>query len=433
MFDSSRQPAKFSSFEFIPSAGSRWLRMTLTVDMSFDGVGTRFWSPSQRHGNGKWRQNLAEIGLSSGVHADSSFQLHNLSLTWCRYAFFLWWCRSVDFWYPCSTCTGTEFVLTRWPSLKCVLSPSKTGVCLTPLLIGRAGDVDVDAVAIVFIQTTGINLLVVNASFSVVASNKFSLFFLIPSSGMSSATRIDTLLGALTNGSNPPGIAADFFFFLPKQLSLLSTVTSQFVATRSVSFFFATCVRTHPTQSTRPIWRCRTCRARQIVSLNTRIQREPSCLPFSLPCVKKTWSAGVFSPPCFISVGCQGLISWRREPARSVENIFQVRSCLAWMFYEIDYVCAVHVWVGAPGSSRNKACRSILPVNHRLRWGYKQSLTAYHEVVYKSRSFCAIFQLFGAASIQVRLLFKCGFYLRAAYMHMQNPESAKPVKAVWHM
>ena len=32
----------------------------------------------------------------------------------------------------------------------------------------------------------------------------------------------------------------------------------------------------------------------------------------------------------------------------------------------------------------------------------------------------------------VRLLFKCGFYLRAAYM-MQNPESAKPVKAVWHM
>ena len=31
----------------------------------------------------------------------------------------------------------------------------------------------------------------------------------------------------------------------------------------------------------------------------------------------------------------------------------------------------------------------------------------------------------------VRLLFKCGFYLRAAYV--QNPELAKPVKAVWHM
>ena len=31
----------------------------------------------------------------------------------------------------------------------------------------------------------------------------------------------------------------------------------------------------------------------------------------------------------------------------------------------------------------------------------------------------------------VRLLFKCGFYLRAAYM--QSPESAKPVKAAWHM
>ena len=31
----------------------------------------------------------------------------------------------------------------------------------------------------------------------------------------------------------------------------------------------------------------------------------------------------------------------------------------------------------------------------------------------------------------VRLLFKCGFYLRAAYM--QSPESAKPVNAVWHM
>ena len=31
----------------------------------------------------------------------------------------------------------------------------------------------------------------------------------------------------------------------------------------------------------------------------------------------------------------------------------------------------------------------------------------------------------------VRLLFKCGFYLRAAYM--QSPESAKPEKAAWHM
>ena len=31
----------------------------------------------------------------------------------------------------------------------------------------------------------------------------------------------------------------------------------------------------------------------------------------------------------------------------------------------------------------------------------------------------------------VWLLFEGGFYLRAAYM--QSPESAKPVKAVWHM
>ena len=31
----------------------------------------------------------------------------------------------------------------------------------------------------------------------------------------------------------------------------------------------------------------------------------------------------------------------------------------------------------------------------------------------------------------VRLLFKCGFYLRAAYM--QSPGSAKPVKAVGHV
>ena len=31
----------------------------------------------------------------------------------------------------------------------------------------------------------------------------------------------------------------------------------------------------------------------------------------------------------------------------------------------------------------------------------------------------------------VRLLFKCGCFLKAAYM--QNPESAKPVKAVWQM
>ena len=31
----------------------------------------------------------------------------------------------------------------------------------------------------------------------------------------------------------------------------------------------------------------------------------------------------------------------------------------------------------------------------------------------------------------VRLLFKCGFYLRATYM--PSPDSAKPVKAVLHM
>ena len=47
------------------------------------------------------------------------------------------------------------------------------------------------------------------------------------------------------------------------------------------------------------------------------------------------------------------------------------------------------------------------------------------KVVYKSRSLDAIFQLFVAASIQVRLLFEGGLYA--------NPESVKPVKAVWHM
>ena len=31
----------------------------------------------------------------------------------------------------------------------------------------------------------------------------------------------------------------------------------------------------------------------------------------------------------------------------------------------------------------------------------------------------------------VRLLFKCGFCLRAAYM--RSPESATPIKAVWHV
>ena len=45
--------------------------------------------------------------------------------------------------------------------------------------------------------------------------------------------------------------------------------------------------------------------------------------------------------------------------------------------------------------------------------------------MYKSCGLCAIFHLFGAASILVWLLF-----LRAAYM--QCCESAKPVKAVWH-
>ena len=47
----------------------------------------------------------------------------------------------------------------------------------------------------------------------------------------------------------------------------------------------------------------------------------------------------------------------------------------------------------------------------------------YREVMY-TRGLRALFQLSGAASIQVRL------YLRANYM--QSPESEKPVKAVWH-
>ena len=34
----------------------------------------------------------------------------------------------------------------------------------------------------------------------------------------------------------------------------------------------------------------------------------------------------------------------------------------------------------------------------------------YRKVVYKSRGLCAIFQLFGAASIPVRLLFEGGLY-----------------------
>ena len=52
----------------------------------------------------------------------------------------------------------------------------------------------------------------------------------------------------------------------------------------------------------------------------------------------------------------------------------------------------------------------------------------YRKFVYKSRSLCAIFQLFGAASIQVRLLFESGLCT-----HVQRLESAKLVNAVWHM
>ena len=53
----------------------------------------------------------------------------------------------------------------------------------------------------------------------------------------------------------------------------------------------------------------------------------------------------------------------------------------------------------------------------------------YRKVVYESRGSRAIFQLL------VRLLFKCGFYLRAAYMPAkslsENPESLQtwPVKS----
>ena len=41
------------------------------------------------------------------------------------------------------------------------------------------------------------------------------------------------------------------------------------------------------------------------------------------------------------------------------------------------------------------------------------------KVAHKSRGLCAIFQRFGAASIQVRLLFKCGFYSSAAFIQVR--------------
>ena len=42
--------------------------------------------------------------------------------------------------------------------------------------------------------------------------------------------------------------------------------------------------------------------------------------------------------------------------------------------------------------------------------GTKRTTTDYRQVVYKSRGLCAIVHLFGAASIQVRLLFEGGLY-----------------------
>ena len=49
---------------------------------------------------------------------------------------------------------------------------------------------------------------------------------------------------------------------------------------------------------------------------------------------------------------------------------------------------------------------SLLCSDSLISYSPPTSLNIYRKVVYKSRGLCAIFQLFGAASIQVRLLFE---------------------------
>ena len=56
----------------------------------------------------------------------------------------------------------------------------------------------------------------------------------------------------------------------------------------------------------------------------------------------------------------------------------------------------------------------------------------YRKVVYKSRGFCALFQLFGAASIQVRLLFEGGFYAKSRVCKTRKHGLAN-VKWKWNL
>ena len=49
---------------------------------------------------------------------------------------------------------------------------------------------------------------------------------------------------------------------------------------------------------------------------------------------------------------------------------------------------------------------------HKETCPWQENKTTYRKVVYKSRGLRAIFRLFGAASIQVRLLFEGGLYAK---------------------
>ena len=64
--------------------------------------------------------------------------------------------------------------------------------------------------------------------------------------------------------------------------------------------------------------------------------------------------------------------------------------------------------------------------------GGRYTTPPYHKAVYKSHGLCAIFQLFGAASIRVRLLFEVGWYAKSR-VFKTHKSSLAHVKWEWNL
>ena len=125
--------------------------------------------------------------------------------------------------------------------------------------------------------------------------------------------------------------------------------------------------------------------------------------------------------PCLGLVSCDVLLPARRRLTGKRRVAIVCQPNFGWQLWKPnEYICVYFYWPPGPNpvvTIINKGWAGLEAKHLQAQCTVKSCIKA-----------AAYVQFF---NFLVQLLFKCSFYLRAAYM--QNPESAKPEKEVWHM